>query len=443
MNNLQSKLNSEQKRDAVTLALNSNTFARADQLRRFLQYICDMEISGRAEEISEYSIATEALGRPPGYSPGDDSSVRTRAHSLRQKLQEFYDLEAPTAPIRIELRKGHYVPNFIARQDNVEPIAPPPSIPVPPPAPAPAVSPPPSTSRLTVFIAGVAAGAVVIAAIFLLLPIGVRTPASSPALKEAWGTMLNRNSQVVICIASPPALLLKSFKEGTLPSVPRLMTPPKEVADWYASLHEQDGGGDLYMQTTMNTMLSGDSLAAVRAARLLASVDATAQVLPEWGLRPLALRGRNVLLIGSPNYSPYTARILRSAPFSVRYDTARREETIADGPPEDPKSHTFRPKRDNFGELTQVYGLLTVLPGEGHTKTVLFSGITSAGPQSAMEFFSSPGDMQDLRVRLNKEGRSGFPPAYQVVIRSGVDRALALNWIYETHRVIENPPSLE
>jgi hypothetical protein len=42
-----------------------------------------MEIAGRAAEIKEYSIATEALGHPAAYSPGDGSSVRNRAHSLR------------------------------------------------------------------------------------------------------------------------------------------------------------------------------------------------------------------------------------------------------------------------------------------------------------------------------------------------------------------------
>ena len=115
------KFSPEQKRTAVDQVLASETFARADQLRRFLRYICDMEIAGRSQQITEYSIATEALGRAPDYSPGDDSSVRSRAHALRQKLQEFYEAEGTDSPIRIELRKGTYTPVF---KDRTEPVRP-------------------------------------------------------------------------------------------------------------------------------------------------------------------------------------------------------------------------------------------------------------------------------------------------------------------------------
>ena len=69
-----------------------------------------MEIAGRADEIKEYSIATEALGHPAAYSPGDGSSVRNRAHSLRHKLQEYYDNENPEAESRSCCKKGLTLP---------------------------------------------------------------------------------------------------------------------------------------------------------------------------------------------------------------------------------------------------------------------------------------------------------------------------------------------
>src|ERR1035437_4970179 len=112
--------------------LNSRTLARSEQLARFLRYICTLELEGRGAEITEYSIATNALNRPNNYSPGEDSSVRSRAHALRRKLQEYYELEAPAAEIRIGLPKGSYRPLFTARSDapspTLEPV-PPPSLP--------------------------------------------------------------------------------------------------------------------------------------------------------------------------------------------------------------------------------------------------------------------------------------------------------------------------
>src|SRR2546428_2734360 len=104
---------SEQKQAALDAVLRSVTFARADQLKSFLRYVCEMEIAGHGHELTEYLIGVEALGRPSQYSPGDDSAVRNRAFALRKKLQEFYERENPDAPIRIELHKGSYCPHFV------------------------------------------------------------------------------------------------------------------------------------------------------------------------------------------------------------------------------------------------------------------------------------------------------------------------------------------
>src|SRR5262245_12224336 len=80
----------EEKRAALELVLKSNTFSRADQLRSFLRFICEMELEGKAGEITEYLIAVKALGRASDFSTMEDASVRVMAHGLRKKLEEFY-----------------------------------------------------------------------------------------------------------------------------------------------------------------------------------------------------------------------------------------------------------------------------------------------------------------------------------------------------------------
>jgi len=67
VNILEFTVSPEQKRRALEQALQGTTFSRADQLKRFLRYVCEMEIAGRAHEIKEYSIATEALGHSADY----------------------------------------------------------------------------------------------------------------------------------------------------------------------------------------------------------------------------------------------------------------------------------------------------------------------------------------------------------------------------------------
>jgi hypothetical protein len=96
--------------------------------------------------------------------------------------------------------------------------------------------------------------------------------------------------------------------------------------------------------------------------------------------------------------------------------------------------------------LTKAYGLVTILPsqpdGEGGTRTLIFSGITSAGPQAALEFFRSPEGLAVLKAKLRREGLTKFPLAYQVIVRCGLDHNLALNWEYEAHQVMKESPLL-
>jgi hypothetical protein len=105
-----------EKRAAMEQVLQSATFVRANQVRNFLRYICEMELAGRASALHEYLIAVEAMGLPSSYSTDDDSSVRRRAYALRQKLQSVYANELTQARVRIEVPKGSYVPKFVPVQ---------------------------------------------------------------------------------------------------------------------------------------------------------------------------------------------------------------------------------------------------------------------------------------------------------------------------------------
>src|SRR5882724_10659188 len=106
------QLNEAEKRNALRRALESETFARAGQLKQLLTYICEMEILGRSSDLTEYRIAEEALGRRKDFSPVDDASVRNRVYALRRKLERLYANEDAGAPIRIELIRGTYIPRF-------------------------------------------------------------------------------------------------------------------------------------------------------------------------------------------------------------------------------------------------------------------------------------------------------------------------------------------
>ena len=293
----------EEKREVVDRVLKSQTFLRCDQLKRFLQYICEKEIAGDAQHLNEYSIAVEALGRPVDYSPSEDSSVRTRAHALRQKLQEYYQQEEPEAEVRIHVPKGGYNPQFVRET----------ALPVPlsvvstaqPAFELPKNGTNERWSRAGFwkpFVAGVFAALVPMAAVIWAV-LALRSNAVArvnwidPIVREVWGPMLQPGAEVEVCIATPPAMLLHSYRDGQIPPTgPRLLSAPKEIASWYEGLQMVDGGGRLYMHSTQDVFLFGDSLAATSAVQLLSRAGSLPQVVPESNLRAFTLRGRNVVL---------------------------------------------------------------------------------------------------------------------------------------------------
>src|SRR5712692_7561718 len=106
----------EQEKQELDALIASGIFARAPSLEQLLTYVCGKYFEGEAEQIKEYSIAVEALGRSPEFDQKRDSIVRVEAHRLRKRLRDYYEREGAGHPVHIVIPQGHYTPSFIARQ---------------------------------------------------------------------------------------------------------------------------------------------------------------------------------------------------------------------------------------------------------------------------------------------------------------------------------------
>ncbi len=428
----------EDKLRALEEVLKSRTLARSEQLQGFLRYICEMELAGRGDEISEYSIATAALNRKADYAPGEDSSVRSRAHALRRKLQEYYETELPGTDWRIELPRGSYRPLFVNKHEAPQPIA---TVVKSTDLPAKYIT----RSQLRPFLFGV----FVALLISTLLINRLRPDPVDPIVREAWGPLLQAGSDNLILIGIPPLTRIIPSQPGTLPNGGRdAVLAPDSIAKWYERLNLANRGGPVYITPSRGYMAFSDNLATVTTTTMLGAAGIPFQVATELTIRPMAIHSRGLVAIGSPSYTPYVARIMQATPFSIQFDPALNDEVITDGPPASATRRVFAVKRDAADRFSTVYGLITVLPAqpgrERPERTIVFSGVKgSPGAQAAALFFTSPQALQDLQKRFSQQGYKQFPPAYQVVVRCGVDVEVAMNTVYETHRVITNPPVIE
>lgn len=99
--------------------LASRTFRAARGQRKFLAYAVEKAVAGHGHLIKEYAIGTEAFGRDESFDPRLDPIVRTEARKLRNRLTKYYETEGEADEVRIEFRKGSYVPLFRAGTDTL------------------------------------------------------------------------------------------------------------------------------------------------------------------------------------------------------------------------------------------------------------------------------------------------------------------------------------
>ncbi len=421
----------DEKRAALDRAITSRTFARSEQLRSFLHYVCEAEFRGRKTDLTEYVIGVQVLHRPPGYSPAEDSSVRTRAYELRQKLEKLYSSELPNDVIRIVVPKGTYAPQFIRLSTEPNRVG------------------TGSPSKQSVakadlphtrwrFLGLITATALVAAAIGAISSWAITRRVSGyaldPIIVEAWKPFAKRNDTPLLVAATPLYLVLgpethRAFETSVYPA-------PPEAYGLFRNHRPLASGARLGMIFTNDALGVGSMNAVLIASNTLRAMGALPQILPERAAMMSALRGRDTILFGAPVDSQAISEILNKTPLSVVYDQSIREFVVRD----QLAGKTFAPEKEPNGDFKSVYGLATVLntreSDHGRLGMIVFSGITSVGTHGAAEYFASPRSLKALRAVFAKEGVNGFPAAYQVVVKCSFENMLLVSADYHYHRIL-------
>src|SRR5947207_2475847 len=104
--------NGQAGREELERVLSSACFARSERVSKLLRFLVEKQLEGREDELKESVIGVEVFGRRPDYNPKLDSTVRTEAVRLRERLDKYYSTEGSQNRLVIELPKGGYVPTF-------------------------------------------------------------------------------------------------------------------------------------------------------------------------------------------------------------------------------------------------------------------------------------------------------------------------------------------
>lgn len=417
------------KLDAVSALLNSVALGRSEQLRQLLRYICTEELEGRGTAIHEHGIGVNALGRPADYSPETDSTVRSRVHELRKRLEEYYRSEGHGDPIRVELPKGTYRPRFIRAE----------SLPQRAPLPGPDLSSVvagPLTKRRTLLLPPLSIVALAALAAWWIDRADRVDPAEA-AVRGAWGPILDTREPVTIAVATTMQLWVRNLNGQPPPrkDPPFALQAPDapEFREWYSRMKQSSADG-LFLHPNAHSPLWGDAAAAIAATRFLTSRGVRTEVLPERAVRPAALKSRSAIVLGRPEYSAAAQALELPGGFTVRYTMERQEVGIVD----DATGDAFY--REDGGRTN--YGLITVAAtseplGESH-RTIVCSGINSDGAQAAMDFLTSPAHLEVLASAMGIRSGDRWPEAFQVVVRTRSSDTFTIRAEYAAHRILRS-----
>lgn len=102
-------------RGEVERILASTSFSASERNRRFLRYIVDETLAGRADRIKGYSVGVAVFDRDTSFDPQLDPIVRIEASRLRRSLDYYYVTDGKDDRICITIPKGSYVPAFTSK----------------------------------------------------------------------------------------------------------------------------------------------------------------------------------------------------------------------------------------------------------------------------------------------------------------------------------------
>jgi hypothetical protein len=423
---------------ALERVLRSNTFSASESIRQILRYVVEQSISGQDGEVKEYTIATEALGRPQDFDPKADNIVRAQVRRLRQKLDEYYRLEGATDPVRVVIPRGHYNVEF--RAQGVLPIATNGGLADGTRAPLS----PATGSRFpvwkllagTLLILNLALGALALT-LYLRRPLSsTRTPEQKaplgPALSQTWQPFLEAREAPLIVYSN--ALFLMSDQGDlyrySLNGVHAL--PFGARVQSFAGLERRAPAPPLKGTLSYSDAYTGtgEVIAAARLAELFARAGRNFSVKRDGIVSFEDIRDTNVVFLGASLEDPVLAQLPLVNDLGFEQDARHAfsgSQIIRDRHPAAGHPATYELQRDPKTQAIEGdYALISLLPGVTPNRCILvLGGISTLGTQAAAEFATSEENMLTVaQMRAKALGRKPTSPYFEallsVQIRDGV-----------------------
>jgi adenylate cyclase len=97
-------------RRQVDRILASNAFSNASRSQKFLRFVIDETLAGRASDLKEPVVAAKVFNLGGNFDRRNNSIVRAVATHVRRRLRDYYVGTGGSDTVIIDLPRGGYVP---------------------------------------------------------------------------------------------------------------------------------------------------------------------------------------------------------------------------------------------------------------------------------------------------------------------------------------------
>lgn len=390
--------------DQVDRIVRSETFRGSEVLRQLLKFLAERSASGETDQLKEYVIAVDALGKPSTYDPRHDSAVRIQVSRLRQKLTDYYHNEGKDDRLIIELPKGHF-------KLTCGPRTPLPDTPVPR-----------SKIRASHTMVWIA---VVLWLTFLIAValwghfalklrnfdrVSTATSGWTPDLEELWRPFLNTSRPTILAIEDPLFVELHHglgvyYRDRSVNQWGDFLNSPYVTA-LRKAMKQPDAKPSRYY-TTLGEVNAAFFIARLFGAESRISLAKTSEL--SWQ----QVADNNVLFVGAQAFFNSQMHAMELQPELVRTPGG-----IGNLHPRPGEPTMFS---DQFSasptEEGYVYALVTRLPGpRGTGQLQTFTSSTGAGYAGAVQCFTDP-NFARMLVANFKATYGKIPAFYQILLK--------------------------
>jgi len=401
-----SAFSSDPRWQLVQRIIASKSFARSQFLISFLLYVCDRELRGRADEITEHQIGIQAFGRPVSYSPGEDNIVRNYARLLRKRLEEYFETEGTNETLRIDIPRGGYIPAFFksgSEQEVASPHLLTPDISVTSgleekedqrttPAALPR-----RVSRIWLPVSASLIVMLVLSAAWF----GVQylQKQRSPLAHQLWTQIFNPDRETLIIPADSGFGILQNLTRHTVRLNDYVNGNYLTKTDAISGIDSRNLN-DLSTQRYTSVV---DLDIATRLARVPELVPERFRIRYARDLRMEDLKHSNAVLLGSLHTNPWVEIFQENMNFVLEYQPDVDDSIVLNRNPLAGESAVY--KNEWADESHRTYAVLAFIPSlDGMGNVIVVEGLNMAGTQAAGDFLLNDRTITPILQKATRTG---------------------------------------